>query len=145
LKACAVDLGDSRTGVAFSDLSGTLVGETAVIREKDLKKLARVLAGMFNERGVAAAAVGLPVNMDGTRGPRAEKAEAFAQRLRELSGLPVALIDERRTTADAHRILSESGVFGRRRKNTVDAVAASLILEIFLRQLKGGVIKPDNM
>lgn len=138
MRACAVDLGDTRTGVAFSDINRTIVGETEVIKEKNLKKLAHTLAEMFAEKGVACVAVGLPVNMDGTRGPRAEKAASFAELLGEVSGLPVTLIDERKTTADAHRILSGAGVFDQKRKNRVDAVAASLILEIFLKRLKNG-------
>ena len=72
MRACAVDLGDTRTGVAFSDINRTIVGETEVIKEKNLKKLAHTLAEMFAEKGVACVAVGLPVNMDGTRGPRVE-------------------------------------------------------------------------
>jgi putative Holliday junction resolvase len=136
LRACAVDFGDSRTGVAFSDISRTIVGETVVVREKDQKKLAQTLAGLFSKKDVGFVAVGLPVNMDGSKGPRAEKAAAFAALLGEVSGLPVTLIDERKTTEDAHRILSDAGVYGPKRKNTVDAVAASLILEIFLKLLK---------
>jgi putative Holliday junction resolvase len=131
-----VDFGDSRTGVALSDISRTIIGETEVIREKDQKRLARILAELFEKKGVGSVAVGLPVNMDGTRGPRAEKASAFAALLGEVSGLPVTMIDERKTTADAHRILSDAGVYGQKRKNTVDAVAASLILEIFLKLQK---------
>lgn len=138
MRACAVDLGDARTGVAFSDINRTIVGQTVVIKEKGFKKLANTLAGMFAEKNVTCVAVGLPVNMDGTKGPRAEKAEEFAELLCEVSGLPVTLIDERKTTADANRILSEVNIFGHKRKNCVDAVAASLILEIFLKRLKNG-------
>ena len=76
--------------------------------------------------------LGHPRNMDGTRGPRAEKAEALAELLREVSGLPVVLWDERRTTIDAHQILFSQGKDGRKRKKIVDAVAASLILENYL-------------
>ncbi len=132
VKVCAVDLGDSRTGVAFSDLSMTLVGETTVIREKNTARLLEKLAALVREKGAAAVAVGCPVNMDGTRGPRAERAEGLAGELRGLTGVRVDLVDERRTTVDAHRILSDNGVFGKKRKDTVDAVAASLILETYM-------------
>ena len=80
--------------------------------------------------------LGHPRNMDGTRGPRAEKAEALAELLREVSGLPVVLWDERRTTIDAHQILFNAGKNGRQRKKTVDALAASLILEGYLTYKK---------
>lgn len=76
--------------------------------------------------------VGLPKNMDGTEGPRAQLCREFAQRVEEATGLPVALWDERRTTVEAHQILSDHNYHGKKRKNTVDAVAASLILEGYL-------------
>jgi len=76
--------------------------------------------------------VGLPKNMNGTEGPRAELCRAFALRLEEASGLPVKLWDERRTTVEAHNILSAHNYHGKKRKDTVDAVAASLILEGYL-------------
>ena len=76
--------------------------------------------------------MGLPKNMDGTEGPRAELCRAFAEQVREATGLEVQLWDERRTTVEAHNILSEHNYHGKKRKNTVDAVAASLILEGYL-------------
>ena len=76
--------------------------------------------------------VGLPRNMDGSEGERAALCRAFAALLEEKTGLTPAMWDERRTTVDAHRILSDNGVHGKKRKNTVDAVAASLILEGYL-------------
>ena len=121
-RVCAVDYGRTRTGVAFSDASRTLAGETTVITEKNERLLAEQLAA-------------LPVNMDGTVGLQGEKCRRFAALLEARAGLPVTLIDERRTTIDAHRILTENGVFRQKRKETVDAVAAALILEIFLKRL----------
>ena len=76
--------------------------------------------------------LGYPKNMNGTLGPRAEKSEALAELLREATGLPVIMWDERRTTVDAHRILSETGNRGKKRKEKVDAVAATLILEGYM-------------
>ena len=137
-RVCAVDYGRTRTGVAFSDPSRTLAGETAVITEKNERALAQKLCALFEEKQVGAVAVGLPVNMDGTVGPQGEKCRRFAALLSQMSRREVTLIDERRTTVDAHRILSENGVFRQKRKETVDAVAASLILEIFLKKLRGG-------
>ena len=137
-RVCAVDYGRTRTGVAFSDPSRTLAGETAVITEKNERALAQKLCALFEEKQVGAVAVGLPVNMDGTVGPQGEKCRRFAALLSQMSRREVTLIDERRTTVDAPRILSENGVFRQKRKETVDAVAASLILEIFLKKLRGG-------
>ena len=76
--------------------------------------------------------MGLPKNMDGTEGPRAELCRQFAQRVQEATGMEVHLWDERRTTVEAHNILNEHNYHGKKRKNTVDAVAASLILEGYL-------------
>jgi len=127
----AIDYGDARTGVAFSDLSRTIAGEVFVIAEEDRERLAARIAEEARNRGVSDVALGFPRNMDGTLGPRAQKTEEFAVLLRSHS-LNVTLWDERRTTADAERILSERGVRGKKRKSTVDAVAAALILEGYL-------------
>ena len=87
---------------------------------------------MVKDNGVSEIVVGLPKNMDGSEGVRAELCREFADRLREITGLPVAMWDERRTTVEAHNILSQHNYHGKKRKNTVDAVAASLILEGYL-------------
>ena len=94
------------------------------------------ISALAREHGAEELVLGHPRNMDGTLGPRAEKAEALAELLRASSGLPVILWDERRTTVDAHRILFNAGKNGRQRKKTVDAVAASLILEGYLTYKK---------
>lgn len=136
MRVMAVDYGDARTGIAISDPFGMIAGEVFVIREWDAEKLAERIAGEAKARGAERLVVGYPRNMNGTPGPRAEKSEAFSKLLEQVSGLPVALWDERRTTVDAHRILTEAGKHGQKRKNTVDAVAASLILEGYLASLR---------
>ena len=90
------------------------------------------LRALGQENQVGEIVVGLPKNMDGTVGPRAEKAAAFAETLRQAAGLPVTLWDERRTTIDAHNILFSNGKNAKKRKKTVDAVAAALMLEGYL-------------
>ena len=95
------------------------------------------LGGLIAEYGVTELVLGYPKNMDGTLGPRAEKAERFARALEEAFGLPVRLWDERRTTIDAHQILAASGQNAKKRKKTVDAVAAALILEGYLTFRRG--------
>jgi len=87
---------------------------------------------LVREHGVGEIAVGLPRNMDGSEGARAQLCREFADKVAEATGLPVKLWDERRTTVEAHNILSQHNYHGQKRKNTVDAVAASLILEGYL-------------
>lgn len=132
MKIMAIDYGDARTGVAFSDISGTIAGETLVVHEWNAERLAETLAGLYRERGAGKIVIGCPLNMDGSRGERAEKSGELAERLRALTGAEVIAIDERRTTVDAHRILSESGKRTKKHKDVVDAVAAALILETYL-------------
>lgn len=132
MKIMAVDYGDARTGVAVSDLLCSIVGTTTVIHSRNTEKTLRELKRIIQENGVGEIAVGLPKNMDGTEGPRAELCRTFAGLLEEATGLPVKLWDERRTTVEAHNILSQHNYHGKKRKNTVDAVAASLILEGYL-------------
>lgn len=132
----AIDYGDARTGVAISDLLCSLAGSTAVIHSWDPEKTVQELCKMAQEQDVGQFVLGLPLNMDGTQGPRAEKCRAFAALLESASGLPVALWDERRTTVEAHQILSQHNYHGKKRKNTVDAVAATLILEGYLAYLR---------
>lgn len=127
-----VDYGDARTGIAVSDLLCSIVGSTSVIHSRNAEKTIAQICTMVKDSDVGEIVVGLPKNMDGSEGPRAELCRAFAQQLREATGLPIALWDERRTTVEAHNILSEHNYHGKKRKDTVDAVAASLILEGYL-------------
>lgn len=132
MKIMGVDYGDARTGVAVSDLLCSIVGTTAVIHSRNPEKTLTALCEMVKENLVGEIVVGLPKNMDGTEGVRAELCREFAAKLQEATGLPVHLWDERRTTVEAHNILSQHNYHGKKRKDTVDAVAASLILEGYL-------------
>ena len=132
MKIMGVDYGDARTGIAISDLLCSIVGTTTVIHSRNREKAMADILRLARENGVGEIVVGLPRNMDGTEGPRAELCRAFAEELAQASGLPVRMWDERRTTVEAHNILSEHNYHGKKRKNTVDAVAASLILEGYL-------------
>jgi putative Holliday junction resolvase len=139
MRIMAIDYGDARTGVAISDMTGLLAGETRVIQSKKQDVVLSELTALVSQFGVTEIVLGYPKNMNGTIGPRAEKSEALSALLKEATGLPVILWDERRTTVDAHRILSETGNRGKRRKDKVDAVAATLILEGYLiRKRQGG-------
>ena len=128
----AVDFGDARTGIAVSDAGELLVGQTAVVHARKAETAAEEVAALAKQLGAEELVVGLPRNMDGSEGARAELCREFAELLEKLTEKPVRLWDERLTTVDAHRILSDNGVYGKKRKNTVDAVAASLILEGYL-------------
>lgn len=131
-KIMGIDYGDARTGVALSDLLCTIVGSTTVVPSRNTEKAIADLVRIAKENQVGTIVVGLPRNMDGSEGPRAQLCRQFAEKLKEATGLPVVMWDERRTTVEAHNILSQHNYHGKKRKETVDAVAASLILEGFL-------------
>lgn len=131
-KIMGVDYGDARTGIAISDLLCSIVGSTCVVPSRNTEKAIADIVKLCKDHMVGEIVVGLPRNMDGTEGPRAEVCKAFAKELEAATGLPVVMWDERRTTVEAHNILSEHNYHGKKRKNTVDAVAASLILEGYL-------------
>lgn len=132
MRVMAIDYGDVRTGVALSDATGFLAGQTFLIKSRKEEVVLEELAALARREGAQELVMGYPRNMDGTLGPRAEKYAAFAHRLEEAVGLPVALWDERRTTVAAHQILGGQGVRAKNRKDKVDAVAATLILEGYL-------------
>lgn len=127
-----IDFGDVRIGIAISDEQAFLVGETFTVRETNFEKAVTKLCDIIIERSIAEIALGFPKNMDGTVGERGEKSRLLASLLEEKTGVPVHLWDERRTSVDAHRILRENGKKTKQHKGTVDAVAASLILEGYL-------------
>ena len=132
MRIMAIDYGDAHTGIAISDPTGLLTGVSTTIHSRRQEQVVEQICALVREYGVEELVLGYPKNMDGSLGPRAEKAEAMAALLREAAGLPVVLWDERRTTVDAHQILMQNGQNARKRKKTVDAVAASLILEGYL-------------
>lgn len=132
MKIMAVDLGDARTGLAVCDRTEFLASPIGVIHERDLNKLVVQVSVAVDEYQVSHVVVGYPKNMDGTTGERAKKCERFAQRLRNVVTIPVELWDERRTTVTAHEILNEADIRGQKRKDMVDEVAATIILESYL-------------
>jgi putative Holliday junction resolvase len=135
MKIMAIDYGDARTGIAISDLTGSIVGTTLVIHQRNADKAAEEIRALVEKHGVQRLVMGWPKNMDGTESLRADLYRAFAQKLQTLTGLEPVLWDERWTTVAAHNILTENNRHGKKRKNTVDAVAASLILEGYLASL----------
>ena len=133
MKIMAVDLGLVRTGLAISDELELLASPIGTVTERNLNVLAEKVAATAKEQGVGALVVGLPRNMDGSKGESAERAEAFAEQLRTLTDLPVALWDERLTTVSAIGYLNETNVRGKKRKAIVDTVSATIILEDYLK------------
>lgn len=132
----SVDYGDARTGVAVCDKSEMLASPVTVIKETYMPKVAAGIASVCAEKRAELVVVGCPVNMDGSFGARAEKCTELAEMLRTEHGLNVTTWDERMTTIEAHRALNETNTRGKKRKEVVDAVAATIILEDYLRYRK---------
>ena len=130
--ALSVDLGHARTGLAVSDKSGFLASSLCVITEYNDEKLIQKIAEKVKETKAQVIVVGLPRNMDGSEGESALRARELAARLSELTGVPYHMQDERGTTITAHSYLSAGNVYGKKRKQKVDAVAASIILQDYL-------------
>ena len=131
-RVMGVDYGDVRTGIAVSDEGRFLASGLATLKENGMLKTADRVAAEAHARGVALIVVGLPRNMDGSYGPRAEVIRAFVGYLGERTEIPIEYWDERLTTVEAHRILSASDVGGKRRRAVVDTLAAEIILQSYL-------------
>ena len=132
MKILAVDFGDSRTGIAMCDKMEMLASPVCVINEKDFDECIKKTAEKIKENKADIAVVGYPKNMNNTIGERAEKCTLFADRLKELTGIPIELWDERCTTVSAHNYLNTTNTRGKKRKAVVDAVAATIILESYM-------------
>ena len=132
MRIMAIDLGDRRTGLAVSDLLGMLCGEAWTMEEWNMERAAERISDEAKKREVGTLVLGLPKNMDGSEGPRAEKCRAFKALLEQASSLPVVLWDERRSSIEAHAILHTGGKKMKDHRKNLDAVAASLILEGYL-------------
>ena len=136
MKILAVDYGDARTGLAVCEAGELLARPVTVIHSHKMEEVLTQTVAAARSEGAGRIVVGNPINMNGTAGPRSELCQAFADRLRELSGLPVVLWDERSTTVSAIGILNTTDTRGKKRKAVVDAVAATLILESYLAYRK---------
>lgn len=132
----SVDFGEVRTGLAISDASRFLASGIGHVRVGGIEKTAAEVARIAIERGAVAAVVGLPKNMDGSEGERADRCRDFARRLSAASGLPVTMTDERLTTVAASRYLNETDTRGGKRKNIIDSLSAEIILQNTLDKLK---------
>lgn len=136
MKIMAVDFGDSRTGLAMCDKGEILASPLATVFEKNFDRCAEKVAQIALENKAEMLVVGDPVNMNGTRGERSEKCRTFAEKLKELTNLPVQMWDERSTTVSAINIMNENNRRGKKRKEVLDQAAAAIILESFLAYRK---------
>lgn len=132
MRIMGIDYGDARTGLAVSDEMNILVGEAWTLNEWNPERVADVIAQEAQKRNVRRLVLGLPKNMDGSEGPRAEKCRDFAELLRSKTDIELVMWDERRSSIEAHAILHANGKKEKKHRKTVDAVAASLILEGYL-------------
>jgi putative pre-16S rRNA nuclease len=131
-RALGLDLGDVRIGVAISDEERRVAVSLGTVHVGRPPGELRAIADIVSEHGVTSVVVGLPLSLDGGRGPRASHAEAFAEGVRAVVPVPVVLHDERLTTVEAERRLGEAGVAGRDRRAVVDAEAARILLQSWL-------------
>lgn len=136
MRIMGIDYGDARTGLAVSDEMNILVGEAWTLNEWNPERVADVIAQEAQKRNVRRLVLGLPKNMDGSVGPRAEKCRDFAELLRSKTDIELVMWDERRSSIEAHAILHANGKKEKKHRKTVDAVAASLILEGYLGTLR---------
>ena len=135
MRILAIDYGDARIGLAVSALTGLICGDAWTMEDWTMERASKRIAEEVKMRDVGTIVLGLPKNMDGTEGPRAEKSRAFRALLEQDTSLPVILWDERRSSIEAHAILHANGRKEKKHRKNVDAVAASLILEGYLGSL----------
>ncbi len=135
-KILGVDFGDVRTGLAISDPSRMLALCLETLRAEGIANAVTAVGDFAKEQRASAIIVGLPVNMDGSQGHRAERAKKFAEMLEEYTGLTVETIDERMTTMQASRYLNETDTRGKKRKAAIDTLSAQIILQTALDRLK---------
>ena len=132
MRIMAIDYGDAHTGIAISDPTGFMAGTTTTIHSRKAEVVLEELKKLVEQHQVEELVMGFPRNMDGTEGPRADLYRAFADQVEEATGMKPVLWDERRSSIEAHAILHSTGKKEKQHRKTVDAVAASLILEGYL-------------
>ena len=136
MKIMAVDFGDARTGLAICDKTELLASPVGVIHEKRFEYAVEKVAAAAAENRAEAVIVGLPLNMNGSEGPRAELCRNFAEQLSSRVNVPVRMWDERQTTVSAAGYLNQTDTRGKKRKEVIDAVAAVIILDSYLQWRK---------
>ena len=138
----ALDVGDKTIGVAISDKTETFAfPQKTILRQEGHKRDMAALRNVIEEQAVEEIVIGLPIMMNGTRGIQAEKSEEFAAMLRRYTNLPIHMQDERLTTSEADKLLIEADRKRSERKQAVDSMAASLILQTFMDKRRGGIAR----
>lgn len=131
-KYLGVDYGDVRTGLAECDVSGLLAGPIGTISEGGMRNTAVRVAKEAESRSCKKIVIGMPKNMNGSEGPRADTVKAFAKILSELTAIPIDFYDERMTTMEAYRFLDSTATYGKKRKNAIDTLSAEIILQGYI-------------
>ena len=137
MRILGIDYGDVRVGLALSDPTGFLAGGIGNVVIKGMNDAVEKVCEKIKETGAEKIVLGLPVNMNGTVGEKAEKIKVFADKLKEASGLEIELLDERRTTIMAHGFMDSTGTHGKKRKDAVDTLSAQIILQTYLDMKRG--------
>ena len=137
MRILGIDFGDARMGLAISDPTGFLAGGIGTVKVTGMNKAIAEAAAAAVEKGAELIVVGLPVNMDGSEGERADRCRYFAEKLSEATGIKTVMYDERRTTILAAGFMSETGTFGKKRKDSIDTLSAQIILQSYLDRKKG--------
>lgn len=141
MKLLSIDYGEARTGFAVCDSGEVIASPLCVVHEKSFAKLIDKITAIIGENAVEGVVVGDPVNMNGTKGEKSAKCALLARKLREKLTIPVEMWDERLTTVTAVGIMNENNRRGKRRRETIDAVAAAVILEAYMAYRKNKGIK----
>ena len=136
-KYLGVDYGDKRTGLAECDVSGMLASGITTVKEGGMRNTAERVAREAASRSCKKIVIGLPRNMDGSEGERAEVIRIFASILAELTEIEIDFFDERMSTMVAYRYLGETGTYGKKRKDAIDTLSAEIILQGYLDKERG--------
>jgi len=128
----ALDVGEKRIGVAVSDALNTIAQGIETIKRIDTKSVVEKIKGLIKEYGLSKIVVGIPLNMNGTKGTSARSVEGFIRLIQAEIDLSIETVDERLTTAQGERILLEADISRKKRKRSIDKIAAQLILQLYL-------------
>lgn len=139
-KILGIDYGDRRTGLAVSDALGFMASGIGTLKANGDRALIAMICEKIKELDVKKIVLGNPINMDGSHGPRSQKAEAFAEKLREATGLEVVMVDERCSTMEAYQYLNATDTRGKKRKDSVDTLSAQIILQDYLDMVKNKTV-----
>lgn len=136
VRIMGVDFGDARTGLAVSDPTGLIASGAGCIHSANLLKTAEAVSAEAVKLNITKIIIGNPINMNGTEGPRSERVRAFAEHVKNISGIEIELFDERLSTANAHQMLNLTDIKGKKRKSVIDEMSARLILQNYLDKIR---------